>query len=199
MSLNNLRNSNFGILGGPWHGLHRPRGHYMGPHGCSSTRIVTKSSPKPTPGVACVLDPRGTLTSALQRGENTQNLSLVCAGQEAQSQMPNTVPQFALPATCSSNIGMTLYLVLTSCCQAGRARPLEPFWLRNITLALWTLFPIPPPKTPRTPFTQNLHKYPRCTPQKHRIARDRPVRGHGGRYGGKLRSPASGSLPPGCA
>ena len=26
-------------------------GHCVGPHGCSSTRIVTKSSPKPIPGV----------------------------------------------------------------------------------------------------------------------------------------------------
>ena len=33
------------ILGhseGPWHGLHRPRGHYVGPHGCPGPRIVTK-------------------------------------------------------------------------------------------------------------------------------------------------------------
>ena len=38
----------FIILDG--HGLHRPSGHHVGPHGCSSTRIVTKSSPKPIPG-----------------------------------------------------------------------------------------------------------------------------------------------------
>ena len=28
--------------GGPWLGLDGPGGHYMGPHGCSSTCIVTK-------------------------------------------------------------------------------------------------------------------------------------------------------------
>ena len=31
-----------GLWEGPWHGLHRPSGHYVIPHGCSSTRIVTK-------------------------------------------------------------------------------------------------------------------------------------------------------------
>ena len=29
---------------------HRPSGHNVGPPGCSSTCIVTKSSPKPIPG-----------------------------------------------------------------------------------------------------------------------------------------------------
>ena len=40
-----------GLLGGAWLGLHGPTGHYVGPRGCSSTRIVTKSSPTPIPGV----------------------------------------------------------------------------------------------------------------------------------------------------
>ena len=31
-----------GLLGGPWRRLDGPSGHYVGPHGCSSTRIVTK-------------------------------------------------------------------------------------------------------------------------------------------------------------
>ena len=39
-----------GLLGGPWLGLYGLGSHYVGPHGCSSTRIVTKSSPKPIPG-----------------------------------------------------------------------------------------------------------------------------------------------------
>ena len=54
MSLNSLHNSNFGAFlgggGGAWLGLHGPSGHYMGPHGCPSTRIVTKSSPIPSKG-----------------------------------------------------------------------------------------------------------------------------------------------------
>ena len=37
-----LHSSNLGLLEGPWLGLHWPSGHYMGPHGCSSTLIVTK-------------------------------------------------------------------------------------------------------------------------------------------------------------
>ena len=32
----------WGLLGAPWHGLHGPSGHYVGLHGCSSTRSVTK-------------------------------------------------------------------------------------------------------------------------------------------------------------
>ena len=32
-----------GLLEGPWHGLHGLGSHYVDPHGCSSTRIVTKS------------------------------------------------------------------------------------------------------------------------------------------------------------
>ena len=43
-------NSNFEFLGGPWLGLDGPSGHYVGPHGRSSTRIVTKWSPKPNLG-----------------------------------------------------------------------------------------------------------------------------------------------------
>ena len=39
-----------GFWGGPWLGLYGLGGHYVGPHGCSSTRIVTKASPKPMPG-----------------------------------------------------------------------------------------------------------------------------------------------------
>ena len=35
-------NSNFAVFGGPWHRLDGPSGHSVGPHGCSSTRIVTK-------------------------------------------------------------------------------------------------------------------------------------------------------------
>ena len=38
--LNTRTNSNFGAFGGP--GLHGPSGHYVGPQGCPSTRIVTK-------------------------------------------------------------------------------------------------------------------------------------------------------------
>ena len=30
------------LFGGPWLGLDGPNGHHVGPHGCSSTRIVTK-------------------------------------------------------------------------------------------------------------------------------------------------------------
>ena len=37
---NNLREEILGLAEGPWHGLHRPSGHYVGPHGCSSTGIV---------------------------------------------------------------------------------------------------------------------------------------------------------------
>ena len=33
------------------HRLHGLSGHYVGPHGCSSTCIVTKCLPKPSPGV----------------------------------------------------------------------------------------------------------------------------------------------------
>ena len=29
-------------FGGSWLGLHGPSGHYVGPHGCPSTCIVTK-------------------------------------------------------------------------------------------------------------------------------------------------------------
>ena len=39
---NNLHNSTFGAFGVPMARLHRPTGHYMGPHGCSSTRIVIR-------------------------------------------------------------------------------------------------------------------------------------------------------------
>ena len=35
---------------GAWLGLYGPRSHYLGPHECSSSRIVIKSSPKPIPG-----------------------------------------------------------------------------------------------------------------------------------------------------
>ena len=48
--LNHLQTAISKLLGGPWLGLDGPSGHYVGPHGCSSTRIVTKSSPKPIPG-----------------------------------------------------------------------------------------------------------------------------------------------------
>ena len=48
--LNHLQTAISGLLGGPWLGLYGLGGHYVGPHGCSSTRIVTKSSPKPIPG-----------------------------------------------------------------------------------------------------------------------------------------------------
>ena len=50
MSLNSLHNGNFGAFGGAMLGLYGLGSHYVGPHGCSSTRIVTKSSPKPIPG-----------------------------------------------------------------------------------------------------------------------------------------------------
>ena len=50
VSLNSLHNGNFGAFGGPWLGLYGLGSHYVGPRGCSSTCIVTKSSPKPIPG-----------------------------------------------------------------------------------------------------------------------------------------------------
>ena len=40
--LDHLQTAILKLLGGPWLGLDGPSGHYMGPHGCSSTRIVTK-------------------------------------------------------------------------------------------------------------------------------------------------------------
>ena len=49
-AMNHLQTTIFKLLGGPWLGLDGPHGHYMGPHGRSSTRIVTKSSPKPILG-----------------------------------------------------------------------------------------------------------------------------------------------------
>ena len=45
----NLCDVILGLWGGPWHGLHRPS-YYVGPHGFSSTCIVTKRSPKPILG-----------------------------------------------------------------------------------------------------------------------------------------------------
>ena len=39
-----------GLLEGPCLGLYGLGSHYLCPHGCSTTRIVTKSSPKPIPG-----------------------------------------------------------------------------------------------------------------------------------------------------
>ena len=50
--LKHLRTAMLRLLGGPWLGLHGLSGHYVGPHGCSNSRIVTKSSPKPNPGAA---------------------------------------------------------------------------------------------------------------------------------------------------
>ena len=38
------------LFRGPCLGLYGLGSHCVGPHGCSSTRIVTKSSPKPVPG-----------------------------------------------------------------------------------------------------------------------------------------------------
>ena len=40
--LNHLQTANLKLLGGPWLGLDGRSGHYVGYHGCSSTRIVTK-------------------------------------------------------------------------------------------------------------------------------------------------------------
>ena len=40
--LNHLQTAILKLWGGPWLGLDGPNDHYMGPHGCSSTRIVTK-------------------------------------------------------------------------------------------------------------------------------------------------------------
>ena len=48
--LNHLQTALLKLLRGPWLGLDGPNGHYVGPHGCSITRIVTKSSPKPILG-----------------------------------------------------------------------------------------------------------------------------------------------------
>ena len=48
--LNHLQAAISKLLGGPWLGLYGLGGHYVGPHGCSSIRIVTKSSPKSIPG-----------------------------------------------------------------------------------------------------------------------------------------------------
>ena len=43
LPLNSQNNSTFwGLLRGPWLGLHGPSGHYVGPHEGSNTRIVTK-------------------------------------------------------------------------------------------------------------------------------------------------------------
>ena len=39
---NNLCEVILGLSEGPWHGLDGPSGLYVGPHRCSSTRIVTK-------------------------------------------------------------------------------------------------------------------------------------------------------------
>ena len=50
VSLNSLRNSNLGAFGGPWLRLHGPSCHCVGPHGWSSTCIVTKRLPKTIPG-----------------------------------------------------------------------------------------------------------------------------------------------------
>ena len=49
MPLNHLQTAILKLLGGPWLGLHGPSGHYVGPPWCSSTRVVTKLSPKPNP------------------------------------------------------------------------------------------------------------------------------------------------------
>ena len=40
--LDHLQTTILKLLGGPWLRLHGPSGHYAGPHGHSSTRIVTK-------------------------------------------------------------------------------------------------------------------------------------------------------------
>ena len=40
--LNSLQTAISQVLGGPWPWLYGPGSHYVGPHGCSSTRIVTK-------------------------------------------------------------------------------------------------------------------------------------------------------------
>ena len=42
MPLNHLQTAILKLLGGPWLGLDGPSDHYVGSHGCSSTRIVTK-------------------------------------------------------------------------------------------------------------------------------------------------------------
>ena len=42
MPLNRLQTAMLKLLRGPRLGLDGPSGHYVGPHGCSSTRIVTK-------------------------------------------------------------------------------------------------------------------------------------------------------------
>ena len=42
VSLNYITTAIFGLLGGPWLGLHGPSSHHAGPRGFSSTRIVTK-------------------------------------------------------------------------------------------------------------------------------------------------------------
>ena len=42
MPLKHLRTAILKLLGGPWLGLDGPSGHYVGPQGRSSTRIVTK-------------------------------------------------------------------------------------------------------------------------------------------------------------
>ena len=50
MLVNHLQTAILKLLGGPWLWLGGPSGHYVGPHGCSSTSIVTKRSPKPILG-----------------------------------------------------------------------------------------------------------------------------------------------------
>ena len=42
MPLTHLQTTISKLLGGPWLGLDGPSGHYVGPHGRSSTRVITK-------------------------------------------------------------------------------------------------------------------------------------------------------------
>ena len=63
--LNHLQTAILKLLGSPWLGLYGLGGHYVGPHGCSSTRIVTKSSPKPILGA----------TAGFQKKANFGNLA----------------------------------------------------------------------------------------------------------------------------
>ena len=45
---NNLSSVILGLSEGPWHGLHWPRSYYVGPHGCSSTRLSPNDHPNPS-------------------------------------------------------------------------------------------------------------------------------------------------------
>ena len=48
VSLTRLHNSNFGLLGGPWLGVHGPSGHYNGPMGVQVSVLSPNDHPNPS-------------------------------------------------------------------------------------------------------------------------------------------------------